>query len=51
MLPREQILVITSGKKQLKLKVKDWQHYLSERGRRGNKLPRAFQNVDAMSVE
>lgn len=50
-LPSEQTLIINAGKKQLKLKVKDWQHYLSERGRRGNKLPRAFQNADGLSVE
>jgi len=50
-LPENQTLIIIAGKKQLNLKVKDWQHYLGERGRRGNKLPRAFQRVDALSIE
>jgi topoisomerase-4 subunit A len=27
------------------------EHYYGERGRRGAKLPRGFQNVDAMAVE
>jgi len=26
-------------------------HYRGERGRRGNKLPRGFQNVDSLAVE
>ncbi len=43
-----QLLVIQSGSKQLKLKPGDWQHYTGERGRRGHKLPRGFQKVDAM---
>ncbi len=50
-LSENQLLVITSGKKQLKLKPKDWQHYLGERGKRGNKLPRAFQRVEVLGVE
>lgn len=50
-LPENQVLIITSSKKQLKLKPKDWQHYLGERGKRGNKLPRAFQNVDMLTIE
>ncbi len=50
-LAENQVLVVTSGKKQLKLKPKDWQHYLGERGKRGNKLPRAFQNADALGIE
>ena len=35
----------------LTLKAGDLEHYYGERGRRGAKLPRGFQNVDAMSVE
>ncbi len=50
-LSENQLLVILSGKKQLKLKMKEWQHYLGERGRRGNKLPRAFQKVDGLGIE
>ena len=45
-----QQLIIAVGKKQLILKPKEWQHYLGERGRRGNKLPRAFQKVEALAV-
>lgn len=42
-------LNISSGKRTLTLKPTDLQHYRGERGRRGNKLPRGFQRVDAMS--
>ncbi|NVK22417.1 MAG: DNA topoisomerase IV subunit A [Kangiellaceae bacterium] len=44
-------LMIYSGKRHLTLKPKDLEHYRGERGRRGNKLPRGFQRVDAMDVE
>ena len=44
-------LVIYSGKRHLKLKGDDLTHYRGERGRRGNKLPRGFQKVDAIAVE
>lgn len=50
LLQENQLLVIKSGNKKLKLKPSDWKHYLGERGRRGNKLPRAFQKVDSMDV-
>lgn len=45
-----QVLVIKSGNKELKLKPNDWKHYFGERGRRGHKLPRAFQKVDKLGV-
>jgi topoisomerase-4 subunit A len=46
------VLGITSGNKQLKLKASDWKHYIGERGRRGNKLPRGYQKVDSIqSIE
>ena len=41
-------LLIHSGKRFLRLKRGDLEHYLSERGRRGNKLPRGFQKVDRL---
>lgn len=44
-------LVIHSGKRKLKLKGADLEHYLGERGRRGNKLPRGFQSVASIEVE
>ncbi|MHA7881171.1 MAG: DNA topoisomerase IV subunit A [Saccharospirillum sp.] len=43
-------LVVHAGKRKLKLKGADLEHYLGERGRRGNKLPRGFQNVSGMEV-
>ena len=39
-------LLVYAGKRHLKLKFADLEHYQGERGRRGNKLPRGFQNVD-----
>ncbi|MDX1251034.1 MAG: DNA topoisomerase IV subunit A [Gammaproteobacteria bacterium] len=44
-------LVIHSGQRHLTLKPADIEHYLGERGRRGNLLPRGFQRVDRISVE
>jgi len=44
-------LVIYAGKRHIKLKFSELEHYLGERGRRGNKLPRGFQKVDAMTLE
>ena len=45
------ILVVTSGKRNLKLRSGDLEHYRGERGRRGNKLPRGFQKVTGLSIE
>ncbi len=44
-------LVIYAGKRHLKLKFSELEHYRGERGRRGNKLPRGFQKVDSIRVE
>ena len=44
-------LLVYSGKRHLRLKQSDLAHYRSERGRRGNKLPRGFQKVDGLGVE
>jgi len=44
-------LVIYAGKRHLKLKFSELEHYRGERGRRGNKLPRGFQKVDSTAVE
>ncbi len=44
-------LLVHSGKRHLRLKMKDLEHYRGERGRRGNKLPRGFQKVDLLQVE
>jgi len=45
-----QTLKVLSGKRYLSLKFKDLEHYMGERGRRGNKLPRGFQKVDNVDV-
>ncbi|MEE5115411.1 DNA topoisomerase IV subunit A [Pseudomonas alliivorans] len=44
-------LVLQAGKRTLSLKPEDLEHYKGERGRRGNKLPRGFQRVDALLME
>jgi topoisomerase-4 subunit A len=44
-------LLVHAGKRHLKLKFADLEHYQGERGRRGNKLPRGFQNVDSMEIQ
>jgi topoisomerase-4 subunit A len=44
-------LLVYAGKRHIKLKFSELEHYRGERGRRGNKLPRGFQKVDAMSIE
>lgn len=45
-----QVLTLYSGKRHITLKAADLEHYRGERGRRGNKLPRGFQKVDAVEV-
>ncbi len=47
----ESELLVHSGKRHLRLKMRDLEHYRGERGRRGNKLPRGFQKVDKLAVE
>ncbi len=44
-------LVIFAGQRHLRIKFKDLDNYLGERARRGRKLPRGFQKVDALIVE
>ncbi|WP_250655009.1 DNA topoisomerase IV subunit A [Alkalimarinus coralli] len=46
----EDRLIIHSGKRHLKLRFSDLEHYLGERGRRGHKLPRGLQKVDRIEV-
>jgi topoisomerase-4 subunit A len=43
-------LKVISGKRHLSLKFTELEHYLGERGRRGHKLPRGFQKVDALQA-
>jgi topoisomerase-4 subunit A len=44
-------LKVLSGKRHLSLRAADLNAYEGERGRRGNKLPRGFQNVDGLELE
>lgn len=46
----KQKLTIFSGKRHTTFKMADLEHYRGERGRRGHKLPRGFQKVDAIAV-
>ncbi len=39
-------LVVYAGKRHTTLKTSDHEHYIGERGRRGNMLPRGYRNVD-----
>lgn len=43
-------LVLWVGKRSLSLAPKEWASSLGERGRRGQRLPRAFQHVERMEV-
>jgi len=43
-------LTVHAGRRHHNLKPADLEHYQGERGRRGNKLPRGFQNVDHIDV-
>ncbi|WP_417659520.1 DNA topoisomerase IV subunit A [Pseudidiomarina sp.] len=49
--PAETPITLLAGKRKLTLKPSDLEHYRGERGRRGNKLPRGLQRVDAITVE
>jgi topoisomerase-4 subunit A len=49
-LSTDQSLTVYAGKRHHNLKPADLEHYRGERGRRGNKLPRGFQNVDRIEV-
>ncbi|MEM9102015.1 MAG: DNA topoisomerase IV subunit A [Pseudomonadota bacterium] len=46
-----QSIKLRSGKRHKVMNPKDWSDYLGERGRRGSKLPRGFQKVDAIWTE
>ena len=43
-------LTVHAGKRHFTLKAADLAHYQSERGRRGNRLPRGLQNVTGLEV-
>jgi topoisomerase-4 subunit A len=46
--PRGGSVTVVAGKRHLTLKAADLAHYMGERGRRGNMLPRGFQKVDTL---
>ncbi len=48
--PKDHAVTLHAGKRKLTLKASDLEHYYGERGRRGNKLPRGLQRVDAIEV-
>ena len=50
LMPPGRNLVVTAGKRDLKLKPSDLDSYVGERGRRGKPLPRGFQRVERMVV-
>lgn len=43
-----QSVKLFSGRRHLVLKFRELEHYIGERGRRGNKLPRGYQHVDGI---
>jgi topoisomerase-4 subunit A len=49
--PNDATVTLQAGKRKLTLKPADLEHYRGERGRRGNKLPRGLQRVDAITIE
>jgi topoisomerase IV subunit A len=49
-LTEDDTLTVHAGRRHHNLKPADLEHYRGERGRRGNKLPRGFQNVDRVEV-
>ncbi len=49
-LPEGSVLKIYSGQRHYTIKPSDFEHYLGERGRRGNKLPRGLQSVERVEV-
>ena len=48
--PPKGSVTIHAGKRHITLKGGDLAYYIGERGRRGRKLPRGFQKVDALTV-
>ncbi|MFJ1268600.1 DNA topoisomerase IV subunit A [Legionella lytica] len=49
-LTKNDSLTVHAGKRHFTLKGADVEHYLGERGRRGNRLPRGLQNVTQLQV-
>ncbi|KKO50384.1 DNA topoisomerase IV subunit A [Arsukibacterium sp. MJ3] len=49
--PEQGGVTLVAGKRKLTLKTADLQHYIGERGRRGNKLPRGLQRIDEVQLQ
>lgn len=43
-------VTLVAGKRKMTIKASDLAHYVGERGRRGNKLPRGLQRIDELLV-
>ena len=43
-------ITLVAGKRKMTIKAADLTHYVGERGRRGNKLPRGLQRIDELLV-
>lgn len=48
--PMATAVTLVAGKRKMTIKADDLQHYVGERGRRGNKLPRGLQRIDELLV-
>ncbi|OOZ40651.1 DNA topoisomerase IV subunit A [Solemya pervernicosa gill symbiont] len=48
--PKGEGITVVAGKRHTNIKASDLEHYYGERGRRGSKLPRGLQKVDAVEV-
>ena len=48
--PAESGITLVAGKRKMTIKASDLAHYVGERGRRGNKLPRGLQRIDELLV-
>jgi len=51
LLPKDENLILEAGKRILSLKMEDLDEYRGERGRRGKKLPRGFQNITNILIK
>lgn len=48
--PADSGITLVAGKRKMTIKAADLAHYVGERGRRGNKLPRGLQRIDELLV-
>jgi topoisomerase-4 subunit A len=48
--PADTGITLIAGKRKMAIKASDLAHYIGERGRRGNKLPRGLQRIDGVLV-